>query len=287
MSDDITTNDDDTTTEAELSPLDTMKRYAGLQPFVIYTPSYNNKLQVAILEGVKPNGYIKVRKQGIRKGEEGFNAHGTAKVRRLIPVLAFVEEELADEMKVSVEALALGEAALKALNPAPAINPLVDTVVTEYEESAPVEREFFLPEQDKYLVDLRQGGGFLVDLEVPTPASTEQEEALQELMGDTQSPSEGDSMSIEENHQEPVTTPVVEVAGVAGDAIPSEAPAPIVSVPTTEPLDTLEPGTTVVPQPDVEWQQLEAMEPGILEDGNPLPFDPEVHVVPTDTPPIL
>lgn len=280
MSDDTTTNDD-TTTEGELSPLDTMKRYAELQPFVIYTPSYNNKLQVALLEGVKANGDIKVRKQGVRDGKEGFNAHGTAKVGRLIPVLAFVEEELADTMKVSVEALALGDAALKALNPAPAISPeFVDTVVEEYTEGAPIEREFFLPEEefDK----------LVVDLEVPTPTSTEQVEALQELMN-TQPPwdEKGDNMNIEENHQEPVTTPAVEVAGVAGDAIPSEAPAPVVSVPTTEPLDTLEPGTVAAPQPDVQWQQLEAMEPGILETGEPVEFDPTVHVVPTDAPPIL
>ena len=124
--------------------------YAVMNPFIIYLDGgehvKNKSIVAALLEGVRPastdtSNSIKVRKQGVRKGELGYNAKATITDRKLVPVCALVEERLVDEMRVSPAALAMGMAALR-----PDLRDLVDCLVEEYVEAAPIEREFFLPE---------------------------------------------------------------------------------------------------------------------------------------------
>jgi hypothetical protein len=131
---------------------------ATMQPLLVYEQAEDKKVKVAILNAVRsPNlpethpgpDRFSIRIQGIRKGELTYNANRTINELSLVPVLALIDAELVDRMRVSPEALALGKAAIDSLNPAPSINPLVDLLVTEYEESAPVEREFFLPSDDE------------------------------------------------------------------------------------------------------------------------------------------
>jgi hypothetical protein len=148
--------------------------YAAMNPFIIYLDGgdhvKNKSVVAALLEGVRPGtstsdmgrvtispNSIKVRKQGVRKGELGYNAKATITDRKLVPVFALVEECLVDEMRVSPAALALGLAALNIEDTVillvkeykecmPDTRDMVDCLVEEYVEAAPIEREFFLPE---------------------------------------------------------------------------------------------------------------------------------------------
>lgn len=136
---------------------DQVLELASMQPLLVYEQAEDGKVKVAVLEGVRTFHHptetgkaprLSIRIQGIRKGELTYNAKRTIDELSLVPVLALMDAKLVDRMRVSPEALALGKAAIDSLNPSPFINPLVDLLVTEYEESAPIEREFFLPTEE-------------------------------------------------------------------------------------------------------------------------------------------
>lgn len=130
---------------------------ATMQPLLVYEQAEDKKVKVAVLEAVRAfhrpllggrPPRFSVRIQGVRKGELTYNARRTIDERPLVPVFCLMDADLVDRMRVSAEALALGQAAVDSLNPAPRINPMVDLLVTEYEESGSVEGEFFLPTEE-------------------------------------------------------------------------------------------------------------------------------------------
>lgn len=205
--------------------------YASMNPLVVYEDDAG-KLTVAILEGVKGANTtrgdaekMRVRKQGVRKGEVGYKAKATIAMRPLVPVLAFIEEALVDGMLISPTALAMGKAAVDALNPR--INPLVDTLVEEYEESAPLEREFFLPQDGE-------------------------EEFMDTIISAVELSSEGEAHVGEITEPQHIMDPVPQVESIA--------------------IDT-QCHTTVS-------EEVPTLEPGLVEGGELVGFDPEVHIVP-------
>lgn len=123
-----------------------VQELATMNPILVYD---DGRVKVGILKGVREGGYIRplsIQMQGVRDGVLTYKAGGTLTNRPLVPVLCLMEAALVDRMRVSPGALALGKAAIDSLNPTtPAINPLVDVLVEEYVEAAPIEREFFLP----------------------------------------------------------------------------------------------------------------------------------------------
>lgn len=122
--------------------------YAGMEIPIVYEQEEDGKVKVGSLVGIRPH-YPKpkysVRTQGVRKGILTHKAGRTITSRPLVPVLCLMEADLVDNMGVSAEALALGKAAIDSLNPVAVSPEFVDMVVTEYEERAPIDREFFLP----------------------------------------------------------------------------------------------------------------------------------------------
>lgn len=124
-----------------------LAKFTTMNPFIIYEE--DGKVKVAILEGLRTDqmrgAFFTIRKQGVRKGEKGYKAKATLDATPLVPVFALVEASLVDKMLVSPAALAIGMEALKSLDPAPPTSKLVDMLVEEYVEAAPIEREFFLP----------------------------------------------------------------------------------------------------------------------------------------------
>lgn len=152
---------DDTSTATDDSGIltkDQVLELATMQPLLVYEQAEDGKVKVAVLEGVRTFHHptedskpprFSVRIQGVRKGELTYNAKRTINELNLVPVLALIDAELVDRMRVSPEALALGKAAIDSLYPtAPPINPLVDVLVEDYVETAPIEREFFLPSEE-------------------------------------------------------------------------------------------------------------------------------------------
>ena len=122
--------------------------YMGLEPLLVY--EHYNTVRVGIMTGTNSKGDIKVRKQGVRNGVDGYSARGTIPGRSLVPILCFVEEELVDKMSLHPAALGMGAALLRTTGGesdlANRYATLVDTVVEQYEESAPIEDSFFLPD---------------------------------------------------------------------------------------------------------------------------------------------
>jgi len=259
-------------------------QYAELNPFIIYSDS--GKLSVAIIEGVKsspktdPNP-IKIRKQGVRKGVRGYNAKATTTARKLVPVFALVEEDLIDAMLISPAALALGKAAL---NVGSNTNrDLVDTLVEEYEESAPIERQFFPRQEDvDYYADWPTAIG--VHAAPVTPASTGwtgKYVMLQDSGVNVNSIGEAVTTGYIGQPTGPAAATDVASAEWAGKAVP----------PTSGTIETfynptsLEAGdvltATACGTPlDSADVVVVSLEPGIVADGQLLDFDPEVHVIP-------
>ena len=140
-----------------------LAEYGSMNPFIIYLEGgdhvKNKKVCAALVESVRSgvNGTrIRVRKQGVRKGVLGYNARASIPAPRLVPVLALVEESLVDAMLVSPAALALGMVAINGIS-GPNCMDLVDALVEEYEESAPIERQFFNHSDDVEMADSTTG----------------------------------------------------------------------------------------------------------------------------------
>lgn len=144
---------------------DQVLELASMQPLLVYEQAEDKKVKVAVLEGVRTFHHptasempgchsstetgkpprFSIRLQGVRKGELTYNARRTINDLSLVPVLALIDAELVDRMRVSPEALALGKAAFDSLNPVPVTREFVDMVVEDYVEADPINREFFLP----------------------------------------------------------------------------------------------------------------------------------------------
>ena len=124
--------------------------YASMEPLLVY--EHYGTVRAGIMTGINNRGDIKVRKQGVRNGVDGYSAKGTIPARSLVPILCFVEEDLVDKMLLNPAALGMGAVLLRTTEGESDLAnrhaTLVDTVVEQYEESAPIEDSFFLPDTD-------------------------------------------------------------------------------------------------------------------------------------------
>ncbi len=257
--------------------------YTAMNPFIIYLDGgervKNKSVVAALLEGVRlattdsPNS-IKVRKQGVRKGELGYNAKATITDRKLVPVFALVEERLVDEMRVSPAALAMGMAAHNIEDTVnllveeykeslPDSRDMVDCLVEEYVEAAPIEREFFLPEPDLEVGDVLTTD---CDVNVASPTFTatmpnaisDADAQLQDQLvaAYTQDNYDGNYIPVSDN------------------VMVSPSRHAELSLTNNEALS--EPKWT---RHD-DAPEVVHLEPGVVADGELLDFNPEVHVIP-------
>ncbi len=237
--------------------------YTDLEPLVVY--SQDNKVKVAVMTGVTtpkgsapfdPPSAIKVRKQGVRDGVMGYNAKGSLPSVPLVPILCFVEESLVDAMLLNPAALAMGAAALKAAEAGPSINPLVDTLVEEYEESAPIEGTFFLP----------VGDGTVATLTEPVESCSTPEFTGCLTYNESTPP------SIEDDTFVTLTEPLPPVSGSISVGDGDKFFTPDTAIYTNSSVCE----SLVFTTPSA----LE-LDPGIVQGGGLLDYDPEVHVIPT------
>lgn len=163
MSQDITNSlNSDTRTTTDVEYGDTAfdyTPYASMEPLLVY--EHYGTVRAGIMTGINNRGDIKVRKQGVRNGVDGYSAKGTIPARSLVPILCFVEEDLVDKMLLNPAALGMGAVLLRTTEGESDLAnrhaTLVDTVVEQYEESTPIEDSFFLPGVEKLPCDYIAG----------------------------------------------------------------------------------------------------------------------------------
>jgi hypothetical protein len=157
MSEAITTDTDALEGDEDIIlSFDDITGLTGIKPLIIYEA--HGKVKTGVLEKVKPNTTFLVRGQGVRKGELGYNAKSSVNTTSLVPVIALLDVQLIESMGIDPSLLGLGAKCIQEyLHPAPRINPLVDTLVEQYEESEGILREFFPVVEDVDEVDDMSG----------------------------------------------------------------------------------------------------------------------------------
>jgi hypothetical protein len=240
--------------------------YAELNPILIYEE--HDKPVISLVEGVvtrKGEPMIKVRKHGFRKDGYSYTAGSCVGEREVVPVLCFVDAELVDKMLISPAALAMGMfgTGLLTTEDAPSINPLVDLLVEEYEESISVEREFFSESEFLEVSDaLTWGADLTADL---TDADVEPVSTFP-VYSRTAIAEEVPLVDYTLDDQGYVTFPNSTAESYdLGDVDMGE------DLLTSEQHDLFNTASGIAPSDEPLV--------GLLEDGEVVPFDPQVHVV--------
>ena len=247
--------------------------YADLNPILIYEE--HDKPVISLVEGVvtrKGEPMIKVRKHGFRKDGYSYTAGSCVGEREVVPVLCFVDAELVDKMLISPAALAMGMfgTGLLTAEEVPPINPLVDLLVEEYEESVSVEREFFPESEFLEVSDALTWGADITDADVE-PMSTFP------VYSRTAIAEELPVVDYTLDDQGYVTFPnsKAESYDLGARCVPDISDVGNVDMDedllTAEQHDLFNTASGIAPSDEPLV--------GLLEDGEIIPFDPQVHVV--------